>query len=241
MGKLNKDAFIPLFGDWWSRIEPFYDAGKFEPIYEFLKKEGLRGVAISPLSTNTFRCFTETKFEDLRLVICGLSPYHTFKNGYPIADGILMSCSVTGVLQPSLQSWYSECEKQLYNGLNLHVIKDPDLSFLCRQGVLMYNASLTCAKNKAGSHISCWSDFTKYLFEEVLFGTGVPVVFLGREAAKFRKSVAPFTWVFEVSHPASASYVSADAEWDSENLFLKVNKVLNDMNGETIQWMKIDE
>ena len=237
--KLNKDNFISLFGDWWSRIEKFFDDGGFEPIYEFLKKESLRGVQIAPLSSDTFRCFQETPFNDLKLIIAGLSPYHTFKNNKPIADGILMSCSYTGILQPSLAAWYDEIERQLYQGLNVHLIKDPDLKFLCSQGILMYNVGLTCPKNKPGAHGHIWEDFTKFLLSEVIFGAGVPVVFLGREAAKFKRYVPPFTWTFEVVHPAASSYSGED--WNSEGLFKKLNKILKDSNNFEIQWMKTDE
>ena len=157
MAKLNKDAFVPLFGTWWTRIEPFWDKGGFEPIYEFLKYEGMRGKFIAPHPSNTFRCFQETSVENIKVVMIGLSPYHTFTyDNIPVADGLLMSCSVTGKLQPSLEKYYDAVENQLYKGLNLHIIRNPDLTFLANDGVMLLNAALTTEKNKAGNHLHIW-------------------------------------------------------------------------------------
>ena len=78
----------------------------------------------------------------------------------------------------------------------------------------------------------------KYLFEEVLSGTGVPVVFLGQEAAKLEKYVNPFGWIFKVSHPASISY-SGVTDWDSQGLFKSINKVLKDSNNFELQWLDV--
>ena len=46
--KLNWELFSPLFGDWADRIQPFFQNGGFDKIYEFLKKESKRGVGIAP-------------------------------------------------------------------------------------------------------------------------------------------------------------------------------------------------
>jgi uracil-DNA glycosylase len=222
---------------WHNKIRPFIESEECDRIYEFLKKESKRGKKIAPLSSNTFRCFKETSFDDLKLVIVGISPYHTLRNGEPVADGLCMGCSVTKILQPSLDQWYRAIEDELYKGLNVHFIKNPDLTFLANQGVLLLNAALTTEIGKAGNHVQLWEPFMKFLFENVLDTTGVPVVFLGKDAAKLERYVMPFTWVFKVSHPASASY--NNIEWDSEGLFKKVNKLLKDRNNELIEWMDL--
>jgi uracil DNA glycosylase len=78
----------------------------------------------------------------------------------------------------------------------------------------------------------------EYFLGDVLFGTGVPVVFLGREASRFEKHLAPMTWKFHRPHPASASYNLT--RWETEGLFTKLNKILDDSNGTKIQWMKTE-
>lgn len=235
------ESFAPLFHESWHlKLKPFIESESCNKIYKFLKKESRRGRKIAPLSFNTFRAFKETSYDELKCVILGLSPYHTFYvNGSPIADGLAMSCNITGRLQPSLENWYNEIERTLYEGLNVHMMKEPDLKFLANQGVLLLNAALTTEAMKAGSHLKIWEPFIVYLFENVFCYTGVPIVFLGKEAARYKKYVTPFTWWFEVSHPASAAY-SGDF-WNSEDLFKKLNKVIKGSNGEEIVWAKTEQ
>jgi uracil-DNA glycosylase len=217
-------------------MRPFIESKECDDIYKFLKKESGRGKKIAPLSPNVYRCFSETSLDDVKVVVMGMCPYHTFANGMPVADGLLMGCSVTGKLQPSLEKFYQGVERDVYDGLNLHYTKNPDVSYLAHQGVLMVNAALTTEMNKAGSHIKLWEPFTKYLLEEILAPLGVPYVFLGKDASIYEKYLPPFTWSFVVSHPASAAYKQGD--WDTEGTFTKVNKVLRDNNNFSIEWLK---
>jgi uracil-DNA glycosylase len=219
-------------------MQPFIESKECDEIYKFLKFESQRGKQIAPISQNVFRCFYETPYEDVKVVMMGMCPYHSTKNGEYVADGLLMGCSTTGILQPSLQKFYDGIEKEMYNGLCVTCIRDADVSFLAKQGVLMYNAALTTEINKAGSHIQLWEPFTKYLLEEVLATKMAPIIFLGKDAARYEKHVAPFTWTFTLSHPASASYKQSD--WDTESVFTKVNRLLKDTNNEEISWL-LDE
>ena len=156
----------------------------------------------------------------------------------PIADGLLFGCSTTGKLQPSLSNFYDEIERSVYKGLCLEGEKSPDVTFLAHQGVLMFNASLTTEMNKAGSHMELWEPFIKYIFEEILSIERVPIIFLGKDAAKFKKYIPATLSTFEVSHPASAAY--KNEEWDSGGVFLKVNKLIKDYNNYNINWLDFD-
>ena len=235
--KLDWTKFEPQFGSWAYKIKPFFMNGGFDKIYEFLKHESGRGISIAPESCNTFRTFKETDIDNVKTVIVGLAPYHSFYNGKSIADGLCMSCSITGKLQPSLSQFYNAIERELYNGLSLEGYKNPDLSFLSKQGVLLLNLALTTSKNKPGDHVLLWEPFMKFLFEEVFDTIRVPVILLGREAAKIEKYIAPFTWTFKVSHPASAAYGNID--WSSEGIFKKVEKILLDTNNHKVEWLDL--
>jgi uracil-DNA glycosylase len=220
---------------WYRFMQPFIESKECDDIYKFLKEEGKRGKKIAPLSSNTFRCFKETKATDVKVVLLGMCPYHTLKDGVFVADGLLMGCSSTGALQPSLEQFYKALEKDVYDGLNLKHFKDPDVKYLANQGVLMLNAALTTEIGKAGSHIDVWEPFTKYVFEQILTYTGAPIIFLGKDAARYEKYTPPFSWSFSITHPASASY--KNIEWDSEGVFTKVNKIIKDTNGFEIKWL----
>jgi uracil-DNA glycosylase len=233
---MNWEKFKDQFHESWHiKMRPFIESKECDDIYEFLKKESKRGKKIAPLSSNVYRAFRETTLDDLKVVMMGMCPYHTAKNGEFVADGLLMGCSVTNALQPSLDKFYDALEKEIHNGLNLKRIKSPDVAYLANQGVLMVNAALTTEINKAGSHIALWEPFTKYLFEHVLDTAGVPIIFLGKDAAKYERYVAPFTWTFTLSHPASAAYKQTD--WDSEGVFNKVNQILMNNNNYKIIWL----
>jgi uracil-DNA glycosylase len=233
---MNFEKFKPLFHEsWHDKIRPFIESEECDKIYAYLKKESQRGKQIAPLSSNVYRCFYETSLDDLKLVILGMCPYHTLKDGSPVADGLALSCGVTRYPQPSLVQFYDALERDYYNGLRLGAQRDPDLTFLANQGVLLMNAALTTEINKAGSHLEIWEPFTKYVFENILQTTGVPVIFLGKEAAKFERYTSPFSWNFVVSHPASAAYKKTD--WDSEGVFTKASRVLKDNNNFEIDWM----
>ncbi len=222
---------------WHAKMRPFIESNECDAIYEFLKKESKRGKQIAPLSSNVYRAFKETPLDELKVVLMGMCPYHTFKNGEPVADGLLMGCSTTGYPQPSLDKFYDAMEKEFHNGLNLKRHKDPDVSYLAKQGVLMLNAALTVEMNKAGSHSDIWEPFTVYLLEHVLDTSGVPFIFLGKDAAKYERYIPPFTWSFTVSHPASASYKQTD--WKTDGVFKKVNEILKQNNNFEIGWLNI--
>ena len=228
--------FENLFHEsWHDKMRPFIESEECDNIYKFLKSESQRGKKIAPLSVNVYRCFLETPLDDLKLVILGMCPYHTLKNDMPVADGLAMSCSVTGYLQPSLDQFYNAIEREVYGGLCLNSEKNPDLTYLARQGVLLWNAALTTEINKAGSHLELWEPFTKYVFQEILSTTGVPTIFLGKEAAKFERYTGLFSHNFPISHPASAAYKKTD--WSTEGVFTKVNKILKEVNNYEINWL----
>lgn len=235
---MNWDKFHSQFHEsYHHKMRPFIESEECDKIYEHLKQRSRKGHSIAPSSSNTFRCFLETPLDDMKVVMMGMAPYHTkvktMNGDVIVADGLLMGCSNTGYLQPSLTNFYSAVEKELYEGKQMD--RNPDVKYLAEQGVLMFNASLTTEINKAGVHLDLWHPFTKYVIEEVINYSGVPIVFLGKDAAVFHKYVGPFQWTFKLTHPAAAAYKGI--EWDSEGVFKKVNKILKDNNNFVINWM----
>ena len=224
---------------WHNIIKPFIESEECDKIYAFLKKESARGKKIAPNSSDVFRCFKETKLSDLKVVLIGICPYHTASfNKECIADGLLLGCSKTGKLQPTLEQFYNGIDKELYEGKDLYHILDPDVSYLANQGVLMLNAALTTEINKAGSHLDVWEPFMKYIFENIFDVERVPIVFLGKEASKLKKYLPIFNWSFELSHPSSASYTHT--EWETEGVFGKIDTILQENHNVTIEWLHDD-
>jgi uracil-DNA glycosylase len=236
--KLKEDSLAPRFGTWWKKIRPFWASGGFDPVYSFLRAQSQAGKQICPASMHTYRAFVETPFEELKCVIVCQDPYFKFVNGSPIASGVALDCSITARVQPSLQNFYSGLEKELFDGLNLNYVQDYDLSYLSAQGVLLLNAALTVEKDKPNSHMDIWEPFTKFLLQEVISTTGVPVLFVGKEASRFELLLAGTNPTYTLSHPASSAYTGRP--WETEGVFTKINKNIWESNEETIMWLLVD-
>lgn len=230
-----KDFFHP---SWWEKIQPFIESKECDKIYEFLKKEARRGKKLAPPSHLTYRAFLETPLSDLKAVLLSYCPYHSFINGLPVADGLAFSCSVTGKQQPSLSKFIEGIENDVYSGLNLNYDKNlTDLTYLAKQGVLLWNSALTVEMNKPGSHQELWLPFTKYVLEHCLSYTGVPIVFIGKDAQIYEKCVSPLTHghIFKLEHPAFAARM--DQEWETKGVFTKINQIVKQNNNYEIDWL----
>jgi len=234
------DKFAPFFHEsWHSKIKKWVESEDCDKLYTFLKSESKRGVQIAPLSNLTYRAFLETPLNEVKVVLLSWCPYHSFYNGVAAADGLAFSCSVTGKLQPSLITFYEGIENDISNGLNLEYVKYPDLSYLAHQGVLLMNCSLTVAKGKAGSHDEIWHGFTKFILEECLAYTGIPIVFIGKDAQKFERYVSPLThgYIFSIEHPSFAA--RNNQLWNTKGVFTKINRIIREANGPEfeIDWL----
>jgi uracil-DNA glycosylase len=222
-------------GTWANEIKPFWEAGGFNKIYEFLKKESSEGKRIAPDSEDVYRCFIKTPLKDIKVCILGLCPYHSERDGECIADGLAMSCSKTGVLQPSLEKFYEALEEEFKNGLCLQCDKDPDLSYLAEQGVLLFNSALTVEIGKPKSHNSIWEPFTKHVMS-IIGRMDIPVIFLGNEASMFGSYIKKESNKYFLKHPAWASYKKT--KWDTEFAFTEINRILEGKKQEPIDWME---
>lgn len=227
-----------LHESWHSKLQPFIESKECDQIYEYLKKESRRGKYIAPSSSVTYRAFLETSFIDLKVVLLSYCPYHSFINGIPVADGLAFSCSITGKQQPSLAKFLKGIENDVYNGLNLNYPTNlSDLTYLAREGVLLLNSSLTVEKDKPGSHQELWKPFIEYVLQECLPYTGVPIVFIGKDAQVYEKKVSPLTHghIFKIEHPSFAARNEQD--WDTKGVFSKITRIVKENTGEEIDWL----
>jgi uracil-DNA glycosylase len=231
---MNFDKVAPQLGEGWAtKLKPFIESKEFDDIYAFLKQQSMDGRTICPHHSNVFRAFRETPYESLKCVFILQDPYPWVKGGKMIADGIAMSCSNTGICQPSLDLFYDG----MADDLEISVPHHPDLTYLCHQGVLFLNTSLTVELNKPSSHKGLWDKFMMFLVEEVInyYNTGLIYVSFGKNARLLTKAMMPFLhWGFEVEHPAAAAH--KERAWKHENIFSKINKILRDCNNEKINW-----
>ena len=236
MGKLNKGKSSPMFGTWWKKIEPLFDNGTMDGIYDFLKSEGKRGVKIAPLSSDVYNVFQKVEINNVNVIILGQDPYFKFENGVPIANGIMFDCANTMKLQPSLEILYNGIEKDVYDGLALERIKNPDLTFMCNEGILLLNSALTVEEKKPESHSEIWKPFIQYLFENVFRYMDVPIFYLGKNAQYFQQFSFNKSLDFLLSHPASTAYNKN--VWETNDVFKKVTDIVYKNNGIRLQWLE---
>lgn len=228
---MNFEKFEKYFhSSWHKKIKPFIESEKCDEIYKFLKAESGAGKNLAPLSFNTYRAFLLTPLDELKCVLVGLEPYNKYIEGLPIASGLLLDCSASARVQPELQYFYNGIEKELYNGLKLDYIREYDLSYLAKQGVLLLNSSLTVEEGKPGSHIDVWKPFMNYLFKEIIGPTSVPIIFLGENID------------FRLVHHNNPVFMTENLknDWNTEGVFTKVNRLIDNSNNDTIMFLNID-
>lgn len=233
--KLNWLNFENQFGSWSGKIKPFFFSGGFDNIFAHLKQKSKMGVKILPDSKNVFRAFEECPIEELKCVIVVDHPYSILLNNVSVADGLALSCGITKYPQPELSQFFSALEQEFDNGLCLPCIKNPDLSYLASQGLLLLNCSLTVEHLKPNSHNLLWKPFMQYLFEEVLDVHGIPILLIGENSYKLEKYINPFNTIFKLPS------IEANKDWDSGNTFREINKLLKRKNNETINWFDEEE
>lgn len=237
---MNYEKIKDQFGTWGPKLERFIDSPDFDDIFKFLKEESKAGKTICPESKNVFRCLRETPYEDLKVVFILQDPYPWIKKVEGVdkfvADGLAMSCGNTKEMQPSLKLFYDGME----DDLGYKVKREPDLTYLAKQGVLFLNSSLTVELNKPSSHSGKWDKFMTHLIDEGInfHNRGLAYVSFGKNAHVTAKAIVPFLhYGFEVEHPAAAAH--KERAWDHQNIFTKINKILKDnMNG-NIQWSSV--
>ena len=223
------EVFKDQFHESWHKdMKPLLESEWFHSDFQKLKEDGKKyNIYPSSKSGNLFRIFREVPKDKLVAAVVGLSPYFMSVDGVEVADGIALSCSNTKKEQPSLTQWYNAMEKEYGE-----IIRNPDLSYLTKQGIFMYNYALTCLERGASAHLEIWERFTLELFKML---PDIPVITLGKEAAKVSAVLAPWQTCIQLTHPASASY--RDTDWDSQGAFTTVEQELLNQ-GIHITWVQ---
>ena len=108
-----------------------------------------------------------------------------------------------------------------------------DLKFLCEQKVLLGNRALNCKLNKTGSFMGKWDFFWEFFLQEIVFNfyKGVPIILVGKDAAKLKK------YVFEMNNPVfildHTSFAARNNTlWETNNVFTKANKLVVEQFGQ---------
>lgn len=228
MSQLKLNDFKEKVGDeWWKYLKPFFESKEAWDIYQVLKKDSAFH-KITPKSSDTWKFLKEIHPDTVKVIVIGLDAYPGMYNKETYhATGIPFDCSnsPTGKLQPSLEAFWDGLSEDLDEELP----HEADLKFLLQQGLFLGNRGITCKMYGTESHIPLWDDFWKYFFQYyVSQRPDIPIVFLGKSAAKLRKFVE-FNKVFEISHPSASARTGQT--WDTKKTFTNCNNIIKSLNG----------
>jgi len=236
------DKIKEKFGSWLPMFEPFITTPEFDKIFSFLQHQKSIRRVIVPTSDDVFKSFELCDKDKVKAVVVLMDPYPSItKDNIVIANGVPMSCANTKALQPTLEIWYQALEDSFF-GFSPDFDKRADNSYLLtEEGVLLLNSSLTCERDKPGSHAEVWHPFMKFFFEEILnkYFSGLPIVLCGAQAHKLEKYVSPLLhYVKKIEHPVAASY--QNRAWKYDDCFKFCNGIITANNGEehAINWCR---
>ncbi|MCB0403085.1 MAG: uracil-DNA glycosylase [Flavobacteriales bacterium] len=168
----------------WKRLlEEEFNSDYFRALKSFLhaekQKEREGRLNVFPKGGDLFNAFNYTPVEQVKVVIIGQDPYHSFEmignTMIPHAHGLCFS--IPGEAQkipPSLKNIY----KEIHDDIGCAIPNHGNLTAWAKQGVLLLNATLTVRAHEAGSHQKKgWETFTDAAIKK-LAGQRTGLVFL---------------------------------------------------------------
>jgi len=141
---MNHESWKPLFDRYSFNIDQLYEK---EEVY--------------PSKNNLFRVF-EMDVKEIKIVLLGQDPYH----GPGQANGLSFSVSDGVTIPPSLRNIYKELQNEFpernykFNSGNLE-------NWFYREKIFLLNSSLSVIKNKPGSMMKIWENFTNDVIQYI--------------------------------------------------------------------------
>lgn len=209
---------------WLEKLTPILDSIYMDQLFTELKNKK-KLVKIFPDQEDIFNAF-KTPFDDVKVVILGQDPYHTFGH----AHGYAFS-SKAKTCPPSLRNILQEVEDDVYGGLNLQrKIGDFTLTSWANQGVLLLNTALTVEQGIPGSHLHLWTKFTIEVMKILNSDTTAVIFMLWGKKAQFYKTYIneDYHYILEAAHPSPFS--ASDGFFGCKH-FSEANKIIKGVNG----------
>jgi uracil-DNA glycosylase len=228
--EIKQKMFDKLEPSGWDKVfKSFIFSSEFTDILSKLYELSVADKRFTPTLKQLFRAFEECPYDDLKVIFIGQDPYPQIG----VADGISFSCGNTNKVQPSLRYIFGEIERTVYQEFPSY--QDPDLSRWSKQGILMLNTALTVEVGKIGSHYDIWKPFTAYMLDYLNnHNKELIYVYMGKKAEEWSVLTGDNNYKFTVKHPASAAYNGS--KWDSNDIFNKISKLVEENNGQKITW-----
>lgn len=227
-----EDSKKLLGNEWGAILHPICNTEYFINLMNLLNEE-YSYKTIYPKMKNVFRCFNETPFRSVKVVILGQDPYYT--DG--MANGLAFSVDM-GVkkIPPSLLNIEKEVNRSIYDNDPIFNF-DYSLSGWYRNGVLLLNTALTVEQNKPESHLKIWEPFITFVIQKLSeFNSGLVWMLWGSKAQKYEELINKNHYVLKSNHPSPLSATKGDTPFIGNDHFKEANNVLGLLYNEKIPW-----
>jgi uracil-DNA glycosylase len=220
---------MKLEKSWHEKLEKEISQPYIQDLKAFLEKEKKAGEVVYPPESLVFHAFSQTPYDQVKVVIMGQDPYH----GEGQAHGLSFSVPCGISLPPSLRNIYREMEEDV----QVPPSKEGCLTSWAKQGVLLLNATLTVrAREPKSHHGRGWERFTDAVVR-VLLERKEPVIFLlwGKSAQEKCAHILEHSHhvVLTAAHP---SPYSAHSGFFGCRHFSKTNALLKKWAQAPIDW-----
>jgi uracil-DNA glycosylase len=210
--------------DWAEALAPVDQ--RIEAMGRFLRAELAAGRSYLPAGEHIMRAFRRP-LADVRVLVVGQDPYPT--PGHPIGLSFAVDAHVRPVPR-SLANIYRE----LANDVGVEPPPHGDLTAWADQGVMLLNRVLTVRPGEAASHRGRgWEEVTECAIQALARRGGpLAAILWGRDAQGLKPMLDRVPWV-ESPHP---SPLSASRGFFGSRPFSRVNQLLVDQGGTTVDW-----
>ena len=219
---------LMLEPSWRAEIGEQLSQPYFQNLLQYIESRNASSVAVYPPLDQWFSALDYTPFNDVKVVILGQDPYHSFGQ----AHGLSFSVPPNVKIPPSLRNIY----KELHADLGIDIPKHGCLQQWAERGVLLLNSVLTVEDGAAGSHQGRgWEQFSDAIIQRLNAGReGVVFLLWGSHAQKKGASIdRQRHLVLEAPHP---SPLSAHRGFLGCGHFSKANAYLQARGRSPLDW-----
>jgi uracil-DNA glycosylase len=183
---------------------------------------------IYPPNNLIFNAFNQFNSDDLRVIIIGQDPYINENE----AMGLSFSIPNGTKIPPSLKNILKEIE------LEYGTSCDTDLTKWAKQGVLLFNKSLTVRQKSSNSHKMIWQSFTDDLLKYFAdYYEHIVYILWGNDAQSIEKYIDTTTnLVLKSVHPSPLAQ-TGNKKFVGCNHFKLCNEYLVENGYDTIKWV----
>jgi uracil-DNA glycosylase len=220
---------VHIEASWKHILKDEFTKPYFLEIVTFLKTEKATGKTIYPPGPLIFNAFTQTHFDNVKVVILGQDPYH----GAGQAHGLSFSVPTGVKPPPSLVNIYKEIQSDIGVAMPIDY---GNLTMWAQQGVLLLNAVLTVRAGEPASHSTIgWMNFTDEVIKKISDEKSGVVFLLWGKFAHQKQALIDETkhHVLKAAHP---SPFSAYNGFFGCKHFSKTNDLLSKQGIEPIDW-----